>query len=84
LTPEGGRHGEADDGNEGRNPAHDGGSIQEAPKKEKGHMLDHHVVKIFRVGSLILKYALVIQHTISQDAMISRINFWLADTDGFI
>jgi len=35
-------------------------------------------------GSLILKYALVIQHTISQDVMISRINFWLADTDGFI
>jgi len=30
LTPEGGRHGEADDGNEGRNPAHDGGSIQES------------------------------------------------------
>lgn len=36
LTPEGGRHGEADDGNQGRNPAHDGGSIQEGHQEGKG------------------------------------------------
>jgi len=29
LSPEGGRHGEVDDGNQGRNPAHHGGNIQE-------------------------------------------------------
>jgi len=41
-------------------------------------------MKIIGIGSLILKYTLVIKHAISQDPMISRINFWQADTDGFI
>ena len=36
FTPEGGRHGEADDGNEGRNHAHDSGSIQEGHQEGKG------------------------------------------------
>jgi len=41
-------------------------------------------MKISGVGFLILKYTLVIKHAISQKPMISGMNFWLADTDGFI
>jgi len=45
-------------------------------KSKGGYFLSaQFYVKIFRVGSLILKYTLVIKHAISQGAMISWMIF---------